>query len=268
MKNIAQVVKTACAAIAATALIPFGILTAQAATTGEQFAVVSGIECMLDLNGRSMNGMNNISSDEYTVAVKVPAGSQVFAHCQNGQGSVPLTNSASQVGVDFFANPTEVAPFHTVDRMPAAAPSQKVKESAPVTRSHKTYTSQQNTKVEGNDGKVAVSTTTSAHSAPAQAATPKDSEAAASVSDDMGTVRQDTVAEETPETDTVSADPTTSPTSDSVVEGQQIEASEYAAANLSMVDRMGGAGTLIGIIILGLIGAAGAISLARSIILG
>ena len=47
-----------------------------------------------------------------------------------------------------------------------------------------------------------------------------------------------------------------------------VDATAYAANNLSAIDRMGGAGTLAGIVILGGIGAAGAISLTRSFMIG
>ena len=47
-----------------------------------------------------------------------------------------------------------------------------------------------------------------------------------------------------------------------------VDATASAANTLSAIDRMGGAGTLAGIVILGGIGAAGAISLTRSFMIG
>lgn len=265
MKSIAKTLKTVAAGLAATALIPCGLLTAQAVdNNGEEYATVAGINCILDVNGSTLNAYENLAGNKNLLVVPVPAGAKVFAHCLNGEGEVPLTKDPKHVSVDFFANPTDITTF-TAERQPAAAPEEKAAQPAreekaaqPTKKAEapKAISTNNTTKAASNDGKVAKAAPASKNGHVAAAKT-KDSVKAAADATAHGTAGK-AVSDEAP-----------APADDSqTVQSNHVDAADYAANNISAVDQMGGAGTLIGIIILGLVGAAGAISLTRSIILG
>lgn len=305
MKNFAKTFKTAMAGLAASALIPFGMMTASAVdSVNTEYATVHGAGCYLKIDGVMQNALENYSSDPNLLIVPVDSGSEVYAYCLNGEGEVPLTVDPGSIAVDFFTDPTPVSDMVEVDRLVSdsadnfhkdvtvnddvkkdeAKDDVKVDDNttttdtttvkapatdtvkpkvAPTKATPKPALKAQSTpkRVVRNDGKVATPTTPSVieYNQPA-ASQPTDSGQGAAVVDENGTADDVVSAEDTPaEVDNDGVE---------TVQSSTIDAGNYAAANISAVDQMGGAGTLVGIVMLGLIGAAGAISLTRSIILG
>lgn len=259
MNRIAKIAKSVVAAACTLCFVPAGVIAANAAST-DNYVVVAFESDKAPVtvvgNGFSISGVADGSANDADgvnngiVAIKVP-GEGVYNASTNGQtAAVASTTALMGVSHVFGHANTDV---ETVSRQAPAAVSE-----APTPVSATVSTTQNQTRAATvADGKS--NTAAATVSAPATAESSATQEEAAQTSTAVkGT-------DSTAGAETVSLEEIPSA---GVVEGQEIQAADFANANVSLIDRFGGAGTLAGVVILGLLGVAGAVSLVRSFILG